>query len=476
MAAAGCSSCSTRSASACRSTTTSAWPAIGRSTPQLCGASWSGSSNRHLQGSGSERSSRRWHSVSDSCPMPRVAVPQATQRELDAAEERGKRGVMNDIDIAIIGAGPHGLAAAAHLRRAGAECRIIGEPMSFWRTMPTGMLLRSNWTATCIAEHDGPLSLDSYCAETSKSLQKPFPLQDFLDYGDWVASRVAPDADRRRVARVDREVDAFRLTFDTGEPLRARRVVVAAGIADFPRRPAVAADLPPSLVSHSADHSDFGDWKSSRVLVVGGGQSALESAALLHEAGAEVSVAVRAPHINWLHGGKYHRMLGRMAPLVYAPTDVGPMGLSRVVAVPELFRRFPRSLQDPMAYRAIRPAGAAWLKPRLDGVTVHLGRTVREMRRENSHVAVGFNSGRTESFDHVLFGTGYQIDIARYGFLPTDLLRRIHCVDGYPVLGRGMESSVSGLHFLGATAAHSWGPIMRFVAGGWFGAESLTRT
>jgi FAD-dependent urate hydroxylase len=382
---------------------------------------------------------------------------------------------MDDTDIAIIGAGPHGLAAAAHLRRAGAECRVIGEPMSFWRTMPEGMLLRSNWTATCIAEYDGPLSLDSFCAETDRSLHKPFPLQDFLDYGDWVAGRVAPDVDRRRVTRVRRDGEAFQLSFDTGETLRARRVVVAAGIADFPRRPEVAANLPSSLVSHSADHSGFTDWKSSRVLVVGGGQSALESAALLHEAGADVSVAVRAPQVHWLHGGKYHRMLGRLAPLVYAPTDVGPMGLSRVVAAPGVFRRFPRSVQDPMAARAIRPAGAAWLKPRLEDVPVHLGRSVREIRRKGSRVVVGFNVGWSGSFDHVLFGTGYRIDIAKYGFLPPSLLRRIRCVSGYPVLGRGMESSIPGLHFLGATAAYSWGPIMRFVAGGWFGAESLTR-
>jgi FAD-dependent urate hydroxylase len=397
----------------------------------------------------------------------------STYREFWRRE--GMRKVMDDTDIAIIGAGPHGLAAAAHLRRAGAECRVLGEPMSFWRTMPAGMLLRSSWTATCIAEYDGPLSLDSYCAETGTTLQKPVPLEGFLDYGEWVADRVAPDVDRRKVVRVDREPDGFQLSLDSGRPLRARRVVVATGIANFPRRPYSGANLPSSLVSHTADHSDFSSWSSSRVLVVGGGQSALESAALLHEAGADVRVAVRAPHVHWLHGGKYQRMLGRMAPLVYAPTDVGPMGISRVVAAPELFRRFPRSVQDPMAARAIRPAGAAWLKPRLESVPVQFGRIVREMRRENSHLAVGFDAGRTESFDHVLFGTGYRIDIARYGFLPPTLLRRIRCVGGYPVLGRGMESSVPGLHFMGAPAAYSWGPIMRFVAGGWFGAESLTR-
>jgi len=341
--------------------------------------------------------------------------------------------------------------------------------------MPAGMLLRSNWTATCIAEYDGPLALDAYCEEIGRSLRRPFPLQDFLDYGDWVASRVAPDVDRRRVVHVDRDGDGYRLDFDAGEPLGARRVVVAAGIARFPYRPPVADGLPRTLVSHTADHSDLSGWDSSRVLVVGGGQSALESAALLHEGGADVQVAVRSPRVHWLHGGKYHRKLGRLAPLVYAPTDVGPMGLSRIVAVPELFRRFPRPAQNAMAARAIRPAGADWRRPRLEGVPIRLGRTVRELRPHGDRVAAGFSDGRIEAFDHVLFGTGYRVDVAKYEFLSPSLLRRIRRVDGYPVLSRGMEASVPGLHFLGAPAAYSWGPIMRFVAGGWFGAESLTR-
>lgn len=45
-------------------------------------------------------------------------------------------------DTIIIGAGPHGLAAAAHLRRSGVECRVFGVPMDFWKTMPIGALLR----------------------------------------------------------------------------------------------------------------------------------------------------------------------------------------------------------------------------------------------------------------------------------------------------------------------------------------------
>jgi hypothetical protein len=46
-------------------------------------------------------------------------------------------------------------------------------------------------------------------------------------------------------------------------------------------------------------------------------------------------------------------------------------------------------------------------------------------------------------------------------------------VGGYPILGRGFESSIPGLHFLGAPAAWSFGPTMRFVSGSWYAARQL---
>lgn len=383
---------------------------------------------------------------------------------------------MDETQVAVVGAGPHGLAAAAHLARAGVEARTFGEPMDFWQTMPRGMLLRSNWTATSIAEYDGPLSLTSYCTSTGTDLHLPIPLDSFVDYGMWVQRRAAPEVDRRRITTIEKQGPGFRLTFADGDQMTARRVAVAAGIAPFTNRPRVLGHLPGELASHTADHRDLSRFAGQEVLVVGGGQSALESAALMSEAGASVEVVVRAPRINWLHGGKYHRKLGRMAPLVYAPTDVGPMFLSRVVAVPDLFRRFPRSLQRPMAYRAIRPAGAAWLRPRLVDVAIRLGRSVLAAEVRGERVQVWLDDGSSRTVDHVLCGTGYRVDVARYPFLSGDLVRGLRQVDGYPVLGPGMESSVRGLHFLGAPAAHSFGPIMRFVAGGWYGAESLTRT
>src|SRR6266852_8139147 len=168
-----------------------------------------------------------------------------------------------------------------------------------------------------------------------------------------------PDLDQRRVIRIEPTWRGFTLVLEDGELLEVQRVVIATGLAAFAWRPAAFGLLPPSLASHSAEHHDLGQFAGRHVIVVGGGQSALTSAALLHEAGADVEVLVRAPQIHWVQR-KLHRsrLLTPLRRLMYAPTDVGPAGLSRVVGLPGLFRRLPRELQQRIARRATRPAGA----------------------------------------------------------------------------------------------------------------------
>ena len=46
---------------------------------------------------------------------------------------------------------------------------------------------------------------------------------------------------------------------------------------------------------------------------------------------------------------------------------------------------------------------------------------------------------------------------------------------GYPILNSGLESSLPGLHFVGAPASESFGPIMRFVVGTWYAGPVIAR-
>ena len=383
---------------------------------------------------------------------------------------------MTDRQTAIIGAGPYGLAAAARLQGRGVETHVFGEPMGYWRRMPRGMLLRSPYQASSISDARGSIGLPVYEAELGHELPRPIPLVDFVRYGEWVQRRVAPDIDRRTVARIERDNGDFKLTLSDGDELRARRVVIATGLATFERPHAPVSGLPPSLVSHTADLAEPDRFAGRRVTVIGGGQSAIESAALLHEAGARVEVVLRAPRIRWLtRTAAIHKHSRALRPLFYPDTDVGPPGLNQIAARPALFRAMPRPTQAPLAYRCIRPAASAWLVDRTADVAITAGRRVTAAAPAGDGVRLELDDGSERSADHVVLGTGFELDVRSHPLLAPDLARRISHRDGYPLLRRAYESSVDGLHFIGAMSAVSYGPIMRFVCGTWYTGAALER-
>lgn len=379
--------------------------------------------------------------------------------------------------VAIIGAGPYGLAAAAHLRAANVETHVFGQPMCFWeQQMPAGMFLRSPVSASHISDPGDDFTLDRYSETEQTPLSKPIPLRRFVEYGRWFQSNVVPDLDRRRVERVERIAGRFCLTLEDGDAIEAERVVIAAGISRFAHRPAEFDRLSPDLVTHSADETDLGRYAGRRTVVIGGGQSAFETAALLRDGGAEVEIIVRRREIHFLD----QRMTwlksdaNPVRGLLYPPTDVGPPGLNLIAAAPDVFRRIPRSLQGRIAQRCIRPAGAAWLRPRLAGVPISTGRAVASVSARGGQVHLTLDDGSTRCADHVVLATGYRVDVSRYPFLAPSLLSGLDVVNGYPVLARGFEASVPGLHFLGAPGARSFGPLCRFVAGTRYAARAVT--
>jgi len=242
---------------------------------------------------------------------------------------------MTGCDIAIIGAGPYGISASAHLRTIkGLDVHTFGEPMVFWqRNMPKGMLLRSGWEASHIADPKQSLTLDIFRKESRNHFSSPVPLDRFVNYGLWHQQHSVPDLDRRKIVTVEPGARGFRLILEDGESILANRVVIAAGISSFTWRPPEFDNVPPALATHTSEHVDFEKFAGKEVLVIGGGQSALESAALLHESGATVEIVARAHQIRWLGGivsRTIHRGFGsKISKLLYAPTDVGPAGISQ---------------------------------------------------------------------------------------------------------------------------------------------------
>ena len=389
----------------------------------------------------------------------------------------------NRLPTVVVGAGPNGLAVAAHLRAAGIETLSFGEPLESWyRHMPAGMLLRSRRRSSHIADPRQELTIDAYERASGSRVSDPtITLEEFVDYGRWFQRTAVPDVDPRRVASIARDGAAFRLSVDGGKEITAGRVIVAAGLSPFMNRPEPFAALSPAVRSHSYEHPDLARFAGLRTAVIGSGQSALESAALLHEAGAGVEVLARAPSIRWLS-----ELSGRVPATRTArqrlnnavslpPTDVGGRLNGWIAAAPDVFRATPESLHPTISYRCTRPAGAGWLRPRLVDVPMSLGRSVLGARHSGEAVELSLSDGSTRTVDRVLLGTGFRIDVRRYPFLSPELLADLEIAGGYPVLGPGLESSVAGLHFVGAPAAYSFGPVMRFVVGSWYAAPAIAR-
>jgi glycine/D-amino acid oxidase-like deaminating enzyme len=340
------------------------------------------------------------------------------------------------------------------------------------------MKLRSPWPATHIVDPDNLLSLDAYAAVTSLGRPDPLPREDFTRYGEWFQRTALPDLDTRQIAQIEPSGRGFALTLDDGTTARARRVVVAMGLANQEVWPAAFDGLPIDVVSHAADHADLALFRGQSVAVVGRGQSACESAALLHEAGADVTMICRGD-IHWLGAetsGNAHRrdLYWRLHKLLATKSGVGPFPLNWANEQPDIVRHLPRDARTWLNAKSLRPGAASWVRPRVDDVAVEAGRTVRGARHCSAGITLDLdNSART--FDHVLLATGYRVDIARLGILAPELLAKVSTDEGSPVLGGGYESSVCGLHFVGSAAVRSYGPLLRFVWGAGYAARTVTR-
>ena len=404
------------------------------------------------------------------------AVAGGPRTQCGASVMLGEEQMNEHAEVAVIGAGPHGLAAAANLAAAGIETRVFGEPMGFWeRHMPVGMLLKSSWRSSHISDPDSAFTLDRFEDAEGQPVDRPIRVEDFVRYGRWFGDQINATLDPRFIREVRQVGSAFSLRLEDGEEFTANRVVVAAGVSPFAWRPRQFVGLPQELVSHTFDWPSLGDVPGRHITVIGAGQSALESAALLHEHGAEVELLVRAPGVNCIPSHQTpNTPVGRFVDAaLYPPSEVGPRGYNWVAALPDVFSVLPPKAKRTVSKRCLEPWGAHWLPERMNGVSITSGCAVEAVTRENGGLKLSLSSGGTRTTDHVLLGTGYQVDVLRYPFLSESVKRSLHISNGHPILTRGLESSVAGLHFVGAPAAVSYGPVMRFVVGSWYSAPAV---
>ncbi len=391
---------------------------------------------------------------------------------------------MSDVDVTVIGAGPYGLSLAAHLSAAGMSYRHLGVPMRLWReAMPEGMFLKSQGFASNLSDPEGRHSLEAFCRATRRpyeSYGRPVSLETFVSYGQWFEAELDLKVEEVLVTGVVRRADGFELTLADGEQFVSRRVVVAIGVEHFAYVPHPLSDLPASACTHSSAHTDLAAFRGKEVVVVGAGQSALESAALLHENGAAVQVLARRPAIAW-NGLPLDPDRPLLRRLREPEAGLGSGWSTWFYSNhPDLFRRLPQNTRVHRARTALGPAGACWLRERVEGqFPVRTGHTVTSAtalgEKIQLKVAAAGTAGREVTADHVIAATGYRTNLERLGFLPDAMLSSLRTVGGSAAVGRDYQSSIPGLYFIGPSVAPSMGPVMRFVFGSRHAATTVGR-
>ncbi len=386
--------------------------------------------------------------------------------------------------VAVIGAGPYGLSIAAHLRSNGVDFRIFGTPMYCWQAhMPKGMFLKSEGCASNLFDPAGGYTLRQYCAEEGLPYAQygaPVSLETFTQYGLSFQRRLVPTVENVMVTALGRSSATFELALASGETLRASNVVVATGMSHTAYIPTALAPLPKALLSHSGSHRDLSGFKGRDVTVIGGGQSALETAALLHEAEAEVLLLVRRPPILWNGTPNLSRrsLRKRMRrPMSNLGPGLGPWFYSNA---PMLFCYLPRQLRIARVQKALGPAGAWWLRDRVVGrLPIMLGYFVRRAETCGERVLLHLQGSdgqfRQLTTDHVIAATGYRFALRSLPFLSENLVSQLRSLQQTPVLSPNFESSVPGLYFTGLASANQFGPAMRFLHGAEYTARRVSR-
>ncbi|GCE25371.1 hypothetical protein KDA_08550 [Dictyobacter alpinus] len=379
-------------------------------------------------------------------------------------------------DVVVLGAGPYGLSVSAHLLGQGLKVATFGKVNHFWRNhMPEGMLLRSYWWASSLSDPQGKYVVARFYEDKGIEPTDPMPKELFLEYVSWFQQHAVPDVDETYISKIIHLDDGnYRVMLEDGRELISKTVVLAPGLHYYKNIPEEYSHLPSSLVSHSSDHSNLEHMKDQKVAIIGAGQAALETAALLYEQGTDVEVICRRP-LHWVPMG--NAKVPSWIRRIRAPKAGMGDGWKNFFQdkYPYFLHSISRERRDAMVDTTHGPAGSHWLKPRILGkVKIKESMQVVKVEEIDGKAKLTFSTGEEAVFDHIIVCTGYLPDVKSLPMLDQDIKDALQSHRGSPVLNSWFETSIPKLYFVGFSAARSFGPYYRFVLGSEAAARRAT--
>jgi len=363
-------------------------------------------------------------------------------------------------DLLIIGAGPFGLSMAAYAKHHNLDFLIVGKTMEFWKNnMPDGMYLRSgiDWHIDPVEEHTFYNFLESQNGKPADT--NPISLNLYLQYTEWFRRGKGIDPINSYVTKLDNSKEnnyPFKAYMDNGSVIESKATVIAIGFGYFKYIPEeLSSDIPDDKFSHTCDLVNFSNLKSKSCLIIGGRQSAFEWASLISKAEAnKIYVAHRhkTPEFkqsDWLW----------VTPIVEEMADNS-----------EYYVKLSKEEKEVINNRFWKE-GRLKLEPWLAGIKYDKKINIYPESKiasisinDRGLIQVLLDRGDRFEVDHIIFATGYKVDISRVPFLSSgNVLENIEKNNGYPKLKTGMQSSVPGLYFTSFPATQDYGAFFGFT-------------